>query len=416
MTSVVWYSNADSGAPVLNGQAGSLVGLLDACLVNGFNIRAISTITVNANVATLTTATNHGYKDDEVVLVEGVTPTALNGRKRVLSRTANTITFAAPGVPNGSGTGGSMSVKVAPAGWEIAFTNTNIRIYRSPNVQGTRMFYRVDDTATTHATVTAAEGYTDIDTPVRAWMSNRFIIKSTAANANAVEWDLVGDDRTFYFRPESGNNGIQHGYGDYTPYRPNNAYAAFANGHNVSAINSASNTSAHSLNAYTAPRTGVQQLLVARDPTALQSGRWASLASTLPVASAISNSNNPASATTVFSGCGTQQAYNTIAANASLLTLPFPDLSGGGLILARALVSGVSDSSLYGQMRGLFFSPQDISSLTSRQIFDASGEFSGRKVLVLEQVRINGITGPWLTNSSGDYGSRLLFDITGPWG
>src|SRR5690348_12633571 len=36
MSAPVVYSSSDTGAPVLTGQAGSLIAVLDACLVNGY--------------------------------------------------------------------------------------------------------------------------------------------------------------------------------------------------------------------------------------------------------------------------------------------------------------------------------------------------------------------------------------------
>lgn len=39
--SVRVYQSTDSGAPSLTGQTGTLVSLLDACLVNGFGLSLI---------------------------------------------------------------------------------------------------------------------------------------------------------------------------------------------------------------------------------------------------------------------------------------------------------------------------------------------------------------------------------------
>ena len=46
MTTVKHFHSAMSGAPVLNGTAGSLIAVLDACLQDGFGLKAASGITV----------------------------------------------------------------------------------------------------------------------------------------------------------------------------------------------------------------------------------------------------------------------------------------------------------------------------------------------------------------------------------
>ena len=43
------------------GVVGYLIAILDAFLVNGFNPRNVTSITVSGNVATATTSTTHGY-------------------------------------------------------------------------------------------------------------------------------------------------------------------------------------------------------------------------------------------------------------------------------------------------------------------------------------------------------------------
>lgn len=415
MTSVVWHHNAQTGAPVLSGTVGSLVGVLDACLVNGFNLVSVSGITVTSNVATLSTGTTHGFVADQVIEVAGATPSGLNGRKRVISATDTTLTFAAPGIADGAATG-TLSAKVASAGWEIAFTATNVRVYRSPNVLGTRMFYRVDDTTTTHATITAAESFTDVGNPLNVWMGSQFYSKSTLANATAVEWDLVADDRTVYFRPKSAaDNTVQFGFGDYSPTRPNNPYAAFANGLAVSTVRSNSNFQFMGLHNYqnaTAP--SLQQLTVARDSTYLLSGRSGALGASVAASTNIGTGNSGGH-TMMVSGAATQCAYSMASTLITINVFAFPDSAGGGLILSRAFVIGLSERVFYGTLRGYFFSPQPLASVVNtRTIVNGAGPLAGRRILVLDQPRVT-TDSAWRLGVASDYGGRVLFDITGPW-
>ena len=148
-TSVKFFHSAMPGAPVLSGTAGSLISVLDL-LVTGMGLKLADSLVVVNGVATLTFSSGHSFEAHAVALVAGATPAALNGGRRILAATPNTATFAAPGVPDGAATG-SITAKLAGAGWEKAFTGTNLAAYRSTDLSSTRMFLRVDDAAAASA-------------------------------------------------------------------------------------------------------------------------------------------------------------------------------------------------------------------------------------------------------------------------
>ena len=54
MTAVKYFTNVMQGAPQLSNNWGCMVDLLDACLVNGFNLKPITSITSADGVATVT--------------------------------------------------------------------------------------------------------------------------------------------------------------------------------------------------------------------------------------------------------------------------------------------------------------------------------------------------------------------------
>ena len=122
-TSVKFFSYLHSGAPTLNGVAGSLIDVLDACLVNGFGAVTVSTLSVASEVATVTVSTGHdlemvGVNTGPVISVSGATPASLNDEWRIDTvPSATQFTFRCPGRSDGSATG-TISVKRAPAGWE----------------------------------------------------------------------------------------------------------------------------------------------------------------------------------------------------------------------------------------------------------------------------------------------------------
>ncbi len=89
------------------------------------------------------------------------------------------------------------------AGWAIAFTGTNKRVYRA--AVGTRAYLRFDDSGTTNAVVWAAEDMTDVDTPVGGTVptsaqapSGLYAFKSSTANTTARPWLMVADERRFH--------------------------------------------------------------------------------------------------------------------------------------------------------------------------------------------------------------------------
>lgn len=202
-TAVKYFSSEFTGAPTLNGTAGSLISILDACLVDGYDLRTVNSLTVSSNVATATVSAGHPYPVGGVVLIEGATPAELNGEKRVLSATANTFTYAAPGVADGSASG-TISSKMAPAGWTKAFSGTNKAAYRFAGMNG--MFLRVDESGdATFALVRGFRDMTDVDTGSQPFpqpgqmASGLWWKKSNQANSTAREWRLVADDRMLHF-------------------------------------------------------------------------------------------------------------------------------------------------------------------------------------------------------------------------
>ena len=190
-TTVKYYHSAMSGVATLNGTAGSLISVLDACLVTGFNLKTADSLVVAGGIATLTISAGIGaFEVDAVALVAGATPSGLNGEKRVLSVTTNTITFAATGISDQTATG-TITAKLAPAGWEKVYSGTNLAAYRSSDVSGTRMYMRVDDTGTTNARVVGYESMTDVNTGVMPFPTSLqqsggyYWPKASAANGTA---------------------------------------------------------------------------------------------------------------------------------------------------------------------------------------------------------------------------------------
>lgn len=239
-TSVKFYREDFPGAPTLNGVAGSLIGLLDACLCTGFGLRSATSLVVSGGVATLTLASDakNGNLLHSVILVEGVTGalTALNGEQRVTVASSTTLSFTTAAADGTAA--GTITVKTAPAGWEKKFSGTNKAVFKSLSPEANTSYLWVSDTGTTNANVRAYEAMTDVDTgtgaapTVAQLASGGYWAKSYAANANANKFDLVADHRAMYYLPIT-YAGLQPTYigqggyffGDILAYKSGDAFA-----------------------------------------------------------------------------------------------------------------------------------------------------------------------------------------------
>ncbi len=202
-TQVRYFDSTMSGAPTLSGTAGTLISVLDACLVNGFGSVVVNTLTVASNVATATVSTGHNFplvgSTGAVIRIEGATPSGLNGDFRIQSATTTTFTFTTSGITDQTATG-TISAKRAPAGFSKAFSGTNKAVYRADDIQSTRMYLRVEDSATTYAAVSGYETMSDVDTgggPFNGGGTGRWS-KSDVANTSARSWRLFSDGHCFY--------------------------------------------------------------------------------------------------------------------------------------------------------------------------------------------------------------------------
>lgn len=222
--SVKWFTSAMSGAPALSGEAGKLIALLDACLINGFGSVTLASLVVASGVATGTVNTGHGFLDHAVVLIEGATPSELNGAKRITHTGTNTFTFDATGVSNQTATG-TITAKMAPLGWAKTYSGTNKAAYSRTALGATAMLLRVDDTPTRYPAVRMYETMSDVDTGTGA-STTQYTGKSSAASSTARDWALFGDDFLFYLVIKADGSKWYSGlcFGDIVPYLSTDAY------------------------------------------------------------------------------------------------------------------------------------------------------------------------------------------------
>lgn len=229
---VVWFDNTDVGGPVISGSTmGSLIAVLDACLVTGFNNNTVTSIVVAGGIATAT-CNAHGYSGaySKDVRIAGATPAGLNGRKALLTVTTNTFTFDATGISDQTATG-TISAKRDSLGWVKEFSGTNKAIYKRTDAAATTMRLRVDDNIDlnpTAASVRMIETATGVDTftglaPTDAQSSNGYLWpKGQSGN----RWRLVGDSRGFFFSSGASNGALHLSvrFGDFKTFKQGDAY------------------------------------------------------------------------------------------------------------------------------------------------------------------------------------------------
>lgn len=420
---VKFFTNLMQGAPQLTNDWGALTTMLDACLVNGFNLKSVTSITREGDLATVNISTGHQYQVNQVLLMDGATQPEYNGEVRVLSVTSNSYTYAVTGTPATPATG-TITAKAAPLGFEIAFTGTNKRAYRSKNPMSNRPYLRVDNSQdplynaayAKKGKVTMAEGMSGIDTFVGArapfdpanptkneeatgsgasvvdgwykWYYAKHEQNSTnASNADQVspaalnrQWILVGDDRGFYLFTQW--NGVfgRAGYcfTDFESYRAGD---------------------------------GFNTLLVASDlymaaNSASSDGWVADLASrinrSLDFTGKVLMKDHIQVGGTVRAGFTSLNTNNGQSISGYNTGIPWPNGPDYSLLLHPTYLRQ-ENSHLRGKMPGMMWVLND-QPLLDQAVVDGVAGYAGRKFLIVNSGY--GI--------SGDV-SRLAFDITGPW-
>ncbi len=211
-TSVKTFAHSDPGASALSGTAGSQLAIVKTCLVDGRGAGAVATLTVAAGIATANYSAGHPFAVGSAGLFAGATPVGLNGEKRILTVSTTAVTYAAPGIADGAATG-SITSKLAAAGWQQLYAGTNLAALKPSVVEATGCVLRIDDTGTLNARVRAFEAMTDVSsgvglTPMESQVAGGlYWPKSSSANATARPWIVIADERGFYLATDPTGTG-----------------------------------------------------------------------------------------------------------------------------------------------------------------------------------------------------------------
>lgn len=151
-TDIKFYVHSNNNAPQLQNAYGSMIGVLDACLVNGISLGLVSSLTAMGTTVTAVFSTAHNLMQYQVFKIVGANQAEYNGEHRILTvPNATSVTFQLASVPSVTTATGTISASLPPLGWEKPFSSTNEvgggkAAYRSNNVLlPSRPFLRVVD-------------------------------------------------------------------------------------------------------------------------------------------------------------------------------------------------------------------------------------------------------------------------------
>jgi hypothetical protein len=233
---VPYYTHSSMvGAPQFSTAARSTPDVLAAVLVDGFNVQAPTGGTASGGVLTLNFGSSHGYEELCHITLSGASVAGANGVWRVTSVPAgNQLTVAIPGLPDGA-VGGTMSTKVAPAGWTEPFTaDATTRVFRQGG--GNQRYLRIHDAAGSIKRARGFEEMTSINAgtnpfPTFAIVSGEGIGLFHNAGVSGTDgWWALASDRWVYLqalRSAGEPFGLTH-FGDVVEaVKPADAYCTF---------------------------------------------------------------------------------------------------------------------------------------------------------------------------------------------
>mgnify|MGYP001161934094 FL=1 len=330
------YRSTDFGAPQLSGQVGTLIAILNACLVDGYGTNTITSLTQSGGVATATTNVPHQFTGSPKVLIAGAASSDYNVEATITITGASTFTYpvnpAAPGTA-----GGAPTCKIAGSGWTKPFADgTYVAAYKQP--AGSNGFYlRVDDNSS--ATVARGQAYetmTNVSSgltpfPTSAQLAGGVhIVKSDVASSATRPWMLVCNGPFFVLFIAHDNNatwtnGNGTGFGDIKTYK-----AGGADPYGTVIIGNVSNSFANNV---------IQS--ISNSIGAANTGHWIARPHTGVGGSATIAKTSDYTKTIAASSTGTNGQ-------------PYPSPVDGGLYVSPLWLSDASPVALRGELPGLW--------------------------------------------------------------
>ncbi len=420
-TDVKFFLSTHTGAPELTGAAGAMQAILNACLVTGFNISAVDSITRDGTTVTVTVSAGHGFEPNVVVAIAGADQAEYNGNHRITTTTAAEFTFElADGVEPATPATGTTAIdcRQAPAGWERSFASGDNQraAFKSLAVDATGFYLYIDDTntqGTRRAGVKGYESMSDIDTGV-----NPFPYSSTddqwlwwyKSNDDTTvrNWAVIADDKLIYiwWNCDSGTeyNKVE-AFGDLNSFVPADAYHFLISGDFSASDNKYSSMLCSIPFAYeTGATLDNSGIAIARDYQGVAAGKLAGIFNGVPSVTSRYNSTDWVSPVPLgYTGV----AYPSPVSGAAHLVKPAGMIEVcGGTNLMRGALPGI-----YAPLNGAGWDN------SAPELVAGSGDLAGHTFLALRfrsgQIQMS--SGLDSHNADYCYSGRVLIDISGAW-
>lgn len=238
------YHSDQYDSPVLSGTVDSICNLLYKCLVDGYNSLSVSNLSITSNEATLVTSTAHNLTVNCIILVSNANEALFNG-EFIIKEIVDTTTIKYDLIGSNQTATGTITCKIAPAGWERAYDGSNKSVFRA--YTGNRFYLRCEDSNAQYTTINVYETMSGIDTGQNG-LTTLYWKKSDTSSSAARNWILIANHKTLYlfvqFITTSGY--AFYGFGDFKSIKSNDLYNGFVMGH----TNSTNNTIYDNITSY----------------------------------------------------------------------------------------------------------------------------------------------------------------------
>ncbi len=122
---VKFFTSKNNNAPQLLNVQGSMLALLDACLVSGIQVGTVASLTASGTTATATFGMVHNLMKHQVIRISGATQAEFNGGFKIKQIVdTNTITFELNTTATVTSATGTINCLLAPLGFEKPFSST----------------------------------------------------------------------------------------------------------------------------------------------------------------------------------------------------------------------------------------------------------------------------------------------------
>ena len=325
---LIIYTASDIGGPgLLTGQTGSLISLLDACLVNGYVSHSAAGWTKPlGTISGSLSAYKQGSGSQFTVLVNDAGPNSAAGAKEAWV-----------------------------VGWEQI---TSLTSSTTANFSGSN-----------------GGGFGQFPLPVQSLTTGHVPWrKSSSADATGRYWVIAADPSTFYIWVQTGDNtGMYYfgSFGDIFSLKSSDAYKCLITGRAVE-------------NTGVLINTDWQDNITVSQLTTAQPGHFiARTAGGIGGSTAITKKGDGSVSSTNFGGSPNQYSIDG--------TFQTPNSLDNSLYMSPLWIIEPTIAMIRGKVRGLYHMCHALSSFTDGQVLQGSGDFAGKTFLILRKGAGNGI-------------------------